>query len=1476
MRLNPRIRMLLIMMGLATTMLIVACVTQQGLTISDDQFVYHLGSNEDLVITFESDINEALELTGLMLTASDYQIDGDVITIDASYLESLALAEHTLTLSAGEVSVSFVVIINDRPVATHLVIDRYVGEMIDAYDLFQGVTNEFGDLVLSLTTTPLDHLGTIDVNADEGEFSFDPDVMFAGTYDLSYFVTDTYGATSDQKTLSVRYHAVEPVIADEVPYDMASDEDLTIPFNPNGTEESLVDYVFMTLGINDQPLDEEDVIVLDDAIKINKDVLKTIGYGTHAAQIQTTGGSTLFTVLIHDSRDITSSEPLGTYARGSLSDVVFPMDFFDKTISSVSIGEIMLEIGLDVIIGEETLLISHLFLETLTTGTHVIVINDTLELTLNVVEHVIEGVLFDDVSVTYDGTAQMILPANLPDGAEVSYDPEGPFIDAGIYLITLHVTKEGFMPLELEATLTILKATYDLSLVTFEDQTHLYDGTPQSILISGDLPLGVSVSYQGNGVTEPGIYLITASFSGDDNHHGIEPLTATLTILSDSETDVVINPDDQIITLDHTLLPVPDRYVRVQSYGSDITSVLIVDLDHEHYVLDETGITLKASYLETLGIGLYEYVLQNGHGKEDTFQLVVSGSVVETDHPDGQVITKFTNETIINEPFRVAALVGSVIEVIIESDVDPLSGTLSYDIQTMTFSFERSPGFWGTTSFSFIAVDLYGFQSDVITMEIIYKALNPTILDKDDKTYDKAVGDDPAADIIYTISEMHGLPFDVVSGHGITTEDYVYDNGFLTIFASYLDTLEFGVHDFLVKTDGGSETITITVMDDLPPSTPNPLITWTKPEITSVKFAIETYANPLGSVSIGETILVSGVDYTYEDGLLTIFDAVLQGLPYGETTLTVTNTRGTLDLYVWVRSDLPPTIDPDEDTYIKGTLLDLEIAIETYGNTFEGITGAGITESDVAITDTMVTIDHLFLETLEDGTYDLVFRTVWGDFVGETTFALDISTIILDPVIEGVIDTYDADQRNHLTYDVTLHGHTLEAIYQEGEEVFDWSYEAGILTLDKHFFNDQFTTSTITFEALFSHQNGDVSVAFEANTIYLNALNRLINPGFETGDLFGWTAYGIWKDEVGMQAFEDARITDGTYFDQGQGYPYNRDGEFNLGVVWEAENGFGTWDASSERMGYLKSSEFVLGGSGFISFKLGGGRNPSFAYVSIRRSDTDEEVARYANHQFNQTGIATSQMGVTIDNAEAFMFQYYADLLAIDGVEQGDAFYVILTDAAGFDWSILSADTFETYYAIAPSIDPDMVAINIAPAIQGIQTATNQLIGGHPFDAGLSGWTNVNDAFRFDGDGARSDVDGNTSTGVLRSSAFHVNGDLQYLRFDWAGGLTYDKQIFISIKEVHTNIEVIRIVRRENLGSKQSNGFDNHMADLSTLDPQKTYYVEIADNRTGGWGVTHIKSIRLVDINEWESVVNPHPGDQAVLVEGLTTDFGSS
>lgn len=107
-------------------------------------------------------------------------------------------------------------------------------------------------------------------------------------------------------------------------------------------------------------------------------------------------------------------------------------------------------------------------------------------------------------------------------------------VDSGKYVCEVIITdgestQNAFTS---SAVVEISKATYDMSKVTFTDATMVANGDELNLEIKGTLPEGVSVSYVGNGNSKGGVYEVIANFTGDDNHHEISSMTATLTIRS--------------------------------------------------------------------------------------------------------------------------------------------------------------------------------------------------------------------------------------------------------------------------------------------------------------------------------------------------------------------------------------------------------------------------------------------------------------------------------------------------------------------------------------------------------------------------------------------------------------------------------------------------------------------------------------------------------------------------------------------------------------------------------------------------------------------------------------------------------------------------------------------------------------------------------------------------------------------------------
>ncbi len=145
---------------------------------------------------------------------------------------------------------------------------------------------------------------------------------------------------------------------------------------------------------------------------------------------------------------------------------------------------------------------------------------------------------FTDKTVAYDGQPHgIVIEGVLPDGVSLLYY-EGGGKSVGRYTVYAVLSQEDEKNYnavgKLSANLVIEKGNYDMSGVVFADDTVVYDGNKHTLVVSGRLPDGVSVSgYSEDGYVNSGAYKITVSFTQEDseNYKKVNELSATLTIM---------------------------------------------------------------------------------------------------------------------------------------------------------------------------------------------------------------------------------------------------------------------------------------------------------------------------------------------------------------------------------------------------------------------------------------------------------------------------------------------------------------------------------------------------------------------------------------------------------------------------------------------------------------------------------------------------------------------------------------------------------------------------------------------------------------------------------------------------------------------------------------------------------------------------------------------------------------------------------
>ncbi|WP_339257039.1 GH32 C-terminal domain-containing protein [Paenibacillus sp. FSL P2-0136] len=360
-------------------------------------------------------------------------------------------------------------------------------------------------------------------------------------------------------------------------------------------------------------------------------------------------------------------------------------------------------------------------------------------------------------------------------------------------------------------------------------------------------------------------------------------------------------------------------------------------------------------------------------------------------------------------------------------------------------------------------------------------------------------------------------------------------------------------------------------------------------------------------------------------------------------------------------------------------------------------------------------------------------------------------------------------------------------------------------------------------DAVYSITQADEGLSV-TDTVY-----QIQNPGFETGDISGWTV-------VRGQAFgQDSVSSESTWW--AEQIPYNQEGAYHL-------NG---WKHDEAATGVLRSSIFELGGSGWISFKLGGAKNPNKAYINVVEAESGQVIARYGNSAFADVGFPNPAQGLRLANME----QYKADLSEY----LGQKLYVEIIDNATSDWGVVFADAFFMYHESEPA--EGITATDIKPDFKRYQ------IENPGFETGnLTGWTVVEgEAF-----GPNSVSDETTywveqipynqegtyhlnglkynesATGKLRSSTFELGGT-GWITFRLGGGKHTD-QVYVNV----INADTGELISRYGNTEFNESGFpdpaqglrlanmEQYKADLSKYIGKKLY-VEIVDNGHADWGV---------------------------------------
>ncbi len=382
--------------------------------------------------------------------------------------------------------------------------------------------------------------------------------------------------------------------------------------------------------------------------------------------------------------------------------------------------------------------------------------------------------------------------------------------------------------------------------------------------------------------------------------------------------------------------------------------------------------------------------------------------------------------------------------------------------------------------------------------------------------------------------------------------------------------------------------------------------------------------------------------------------------------------------------------------------------------------------------------------------------------------------------------------------------------------------------------------------------NGELEYAYTLNIRDTREF-RIVNGTFDNG-LEGWT---LSNSNLG------AVNADETYWSEN--VPFNADGKFFNAYAF----GDSGKDAIESAMGTLTSSAFKIGGSGWITYKLGGAKNADKVYLDVIEKDTGAILARYYNNAFSDDNSQTAVRGCTLIAYKADLSQFI-----------GKTVYIRLVDNGVKDYGLFFADSFVTYYASEEELAQVPNTANPVKHPDNIYQVYN---GG--FDDGLQGWfveTTDNQGGDF---GVLSEVenelwgvnkqpynnDGNffknghePSKGYLQSNSFTVSEN-GWLTFKLGGN---SASSYVAILDANTGNELARFVNKNFVGDWGNNkGWEMYAYKVNLIESGISagteVRIKVVDNAFENYGVVVVDSF---------AAHTADPGDNFEKIDKVTTE----
>lgn len=353
--------------------------------------------------------------------------------------------------------------------------------------------------------------------------------------------------------------------------------------------------------------------------------------------------------------------------------------------------------------------------------------------------------------------------------------------------------------------------------------------------------------------------------------------------------------------------------------------------------------------------------------------------------------------------------------------------------------------------------------------------------------------------------------------------------------------------------------------------------------------------------------------------------------------------------------------------------------------------------------------------------------------------------------------------------------------------------------------------------------NDDYMLANEVaheNTIY-----DLYNGNFDK-DMDGWTKNG----DIGFISNEES------YWAGSK--PFNNVGNF---FASSQKTGYEGEVLLEGNKGTLQSNVFEIGGIGYITYRIGGVKNPDQIYMEVIDAQTGVKYGHFYNEFI----------------ADCTLVSYKADLSAYIG----KLVYINFVDNATSDYGLIFCDEFVTYYANAADVPEYNVAVNKVESIYNVMNGgfeTGNLLGWTLVSGEVPGrvtdlnyfWKNEDNVIGKDGNYSFTGVEINDANGLLeyrigtlRSNTFILKANSS-ISFKLGGCRTsdddYGYEVCLRIVNAATG-EVVAKYNNPNRSDARLIVYTHAIGNVAEM----ACYVELVDNATADWGLLGVDSINV-------------------------------